>query len=196
MHSKLMLLFHPGYLRIVVPTANLIQVDWGDHNLMENVSNIVFYFWLVFIFWYWPAQTVFMIDLPLKSKTTGVESSSGDNDDGTYTHFYSDLVNFLKASSYPQGIIDKVVKFDFSKTARYAFVHSMWVFTSFWFLIVDWLLIPPSGGSHTGESWRKTGYTGLGRAVSCLGLRSQSPITVDFVVSPYNMTCTEKHLTQ
>lgn len=40
MHSKLMLLFHPGYLRIVVPTANLIQVDWGDHNLMENVSHI------------------------------------------------------------------------------------------------------------------------------------------------------------
>ncbi|KAJ5600303.1 tyrosyl-DNA phosphodiesterase-domain-containing protein [Penicillium hetheringtonii] len=144
MHSKLMLLFHPGYLRIVVPTANLIQVDWGDHNLMEN--------------------TVFMVDLPLKSKTAGVESSSGDTNDDTYTQFYNDLVVFLTASSYPQGIIEKLAKFDFSKTARYAFVHSI-------------------GGSHTDESWRWTGYTGLGRAVSNLGLRTQSPVTVDFITS-------------
>lgn len=39
MHSKLMLLFHSEYLRIVVPTANLIQVDWGAQNVMENVSS-------------------------------------------------------------------------------------------------------------------------------------------------------------
>lgn len=38
MHSKLMLLFHPNYLRIAVPTANLTAVDWGEHSLMENVS--------------------------------------------------------------------------------------------------------------------------------------------------------------
>jgi hypothetical protein len=39
MHSKLMLLFHPGYLRIAVPTANLTVTDWGENNLMENVSS-------------------------------------------------------------------------------------------------------------------------------------------------------------
>lgn len=66
-----------------------------------------------------------MVDLPLKSKTAGVESSSGDTNDDTYTQFYNDLVVFLTASSYPQGIIEKLAKFDFSKTARYAFVHSM-----------------------------------------------------------------------
>ncbi|KAJ5980061.1 hypothetical protein N7481_007359 [Penicillium waksmanii] len=144
MHSKLMLLFHSEYLRIVVPTANLIQVDWGAHSVMEN--------------------TVFIIDLPLKAKTTGAKSSSGDTNDETYTQFYNDLVIFLKASSYPQGVIEKVAKFDFTKTARYAFVHSI-------------------GGSHTAETWRWTGYTGLGRAVSNLGLRTQSPVNVDFITS-------------
>jgi hypothetical protein len=38
MHSKLMLLFHPGYLRIAVPTANLMPFDWGETGgIMENV---------------------------------------------------------------------------------------------------------------------------------------------------------------
>lgn len=38
MHSKLMLLFHPTYMRIAIPTANLTATDWGENNLMENVS--------------------------------------------------------------------------------------------------------------------------------------------------------------
>jgi hypothetical protein len=39
MHSKLMLLFHPEHLRIVVPSANLVPYDWGEQNgVMENVS--------------------------------------------------------------------------------------------------------------------------------------------------------------
>lgn len=38
MHSKLMLFYHPGYLRIAVPTANLTRTDWGEDGLMENAS--------------------------------------------------------------------------------------------------------------------------------------------------------------
>ena len=37
MHSKLMLLSHPGYLRIAVPSANLMPYDWGETGVMENV---------------------------------------------------------------------------------------------------------------------------------------------------------------
>lgn len=38
MHSKLMLLFHPDYVRVVVPTANLLPFDWGEQGgIMENV---------------------------------------------------------------------------------------------------------------------------------------------------------------
>lgn len=44
MHSKLMLLSHPGYLRVAVPTANLMSYDWGEDGVMEN--------------------SVFLIDLP------------------------------------------------------------------------------------------------------------------------------------
>jgi Tyrosyl-DNA phosphodiesterase len=44
-------------------------------------------------------------------------------------------------------------------------------------------LISSSGGSHVGESWRRTGHCGLGRAVQSLGLRTHEPINMDFVVS-------------
>ena len=41
MHSKLMLLFHKTYLRVVVPTANLTPFDWGEMGgVMENVRHI------------------------------------------------------------------------------------------------------------------------------------------------------------
>ena len=41
MHSKLMLLSHPGYLRIVVPTANLVNYDWGETGEMENMVFLI-----------------------------------------------------------------------------------------------------------------------------------------------------------
>ncbi|BCR88975.1 uncharacterized protein ACHE_50173S [Aspergillus chevalieri] len=134
MHSKLMLLFHPGYVRIVIPTANLTSFDWGHDGTMEN--------------------SVFLIDLPKKT---------GGNED-TKTAFYEELVYFLKASALHDNIIAKLDTFDFSRTAKYAFVHTI-------------------GGSHTGESWRRTGYCGLGRAVNSLGLRTSSPLNIDYVTS-------------
>lgn len=38
MHSKLQLLRYPDYLRVVVPTGNLVPYDWGETGVMENVS--------------------------------------------------------------------------------------------------------------------------------------------------------------
>lgn len=39
MHSKLQLLAHPTYLRVVVPSANLVPYDWGEAGgVMENAS--------------------------------------------------------------------------------------------------------------------------------------------------------------
>ncbi|KAJ5715156.1 uncharacterized protein N7483_012337 [Penicillium malachiteum] len=138
MHSKLMLLFHPEYLRIVVPTANLTLTDWGENELMEN--------------------TVFLIDLP-KKKDPSVETPK--------TFFYEELVYFLKASTLEEGMIRKLDSFDFSETARYAFVHT----------------IGGNSGVHSDERWRRTGYCGLGRAVSHFGLQSSSLINVDYVAS-------------
>jgi hypothetical protein len=38
MHSKLMILNYADYLRVVVPTGNLVPYDWGESGTMENVS--------------------------------------------------------------------------------------------------------------------------------------------------------------
>ncbi|CEJ59480.1 hypothetical protein PMG11_08104 [Penicillium brasilianum] len=136
MHSKLMLLYHPGYLRVAVPTANLTQADWGENGLMEN--------------------TIFLIDLPRIELGVKVEESN--------TSFKEELIYFLKASNLRSDAIQALDEFDFSKTARYAFVHTI-------------------GGSRTGESWKRSGYCGLGRAVTQLGLQSSGPINIAYVAS-------------
>ena len=137
MHSKLMLLSHPKYLRIVVPTANLVNYDWGETGTMENMC--------------------FIIDLP---RLTGGEHAQ------KLTFFGEELVSFLKAQGLEKSIVNSLYKFDFSNTKGFAFVHTI-------------------GGAHTGsdESWRLTGYCGLGRAVGMLGLQTEEEINVDFVTS-------------
>ncbi|KAL4872052.1 hypothetical protein BDV12DRAFT_162942 [Aspergillus spectabilis] len=137
MHSKLMLLFHPGYLRIAVPTANLVPYDWGEAGgVMEN--------------------SVFLVDLPKKDPSTTTSEPK--------TNFYTDLIYFLKATALHEDVIAKLDNFDFSKTAQFAFVHTI-------------------GGSHSGNAWKQTGYCGLGRAIGSLGLRVNKPINLDFVTS-------------
>jgi len=37
MHSKLQLLGYENYLRIVVPTGNMVSYDWGETGVQENV---------------------------------------------------------------------------------------------------------------------------------------------------------------
>lgn len=39
MHSKLQLLKFPGYVRVVIPTGNLVPYDWGETGVMENVGS-------------------------------------------------------------------------------------------------------------------------------------------------------------
>ncbi|GAD91435.1 tyrosyl-DNA phosphodiesterase domain protein [Paecilomyces variotii No. 5] len=97
MHSKLMLLFHPNYLRIAVPSANLTSYDWGELGVMEN--------------------SVFIIDLPKKQDQTSTQTQE--------TPFYRDLVYFLSASTLHANVISKLDAFDFSETASFAFVHTI-----------------------------------------------------------------------
>ena len=139
MHSKLMLLSYPTYLRVVVPTANLVSYDWGELGVLEN--------------------SVFIIDLPRLPEGTTV----GEDD---LTFFAQELVYFCKAMGLQQEVTQSLYKFDFSATSEMAFVHTI-------------------GGEHTGskELWRRTGYCGLGRAVSHLGLNTKQAIQVDFIAS-------------
>jgi len=98
MHSKLMLLSHPTYLRIAIPTANLVSYDWGESGIMEN--------------------SVFVIDLPRlpKGETTSEED---------LTFFGRELMYFLHAKGLEQSIVSSLYTFDLSATAKYAFVHTI-----------------------------------------------------------------------
>jgi hypothetical protein len=96
MHSKLMLLFHPNKLRIAVPTANLLNFDWGETGQMEN--------------------SVFLIDLPRLPQKSTVED---------LPVFGQELLFFLEKQGLDQDVRDGVLRFDFSATKRMAFVHTV-----------------------------------------------------------------------
>nr|POF13893.1 tyrosyl-dna phosphodiesterase 1 [Quercus suber] len=98
MHSKLMLLFHPKKLRIAIPTANLLNFDWGETGLMEN--------------------SVFMIDLPRFSD--GQKTASND-----LSAFARELLYFLDKQGLDQDVRDGVANFDFSATRDLRFIHTV-----------------------------------------------------------------------
>ncbi|KAJ6264750.1 Tyrosyl-DNA phosphodiesterase [Drechslerella dactyloides] len=108
MHSKLQLLFHLTYLRVVVPTANMTPYDWGEalgtgrsEGVMEN--------------------SVFIIDFPELPKTSATEESNP-----SHTHFSKQLLHFCKAKGLPADIIEKLEKvYDFSRSKHLGFVYSI-----------------------------------------------------------------------
>jgi hypothetical protein len=96
MHSKLMLLFHPEKLRIAIPTANLLEFDWGESGVMEN--------------------SVWLIDLPrLPNKITAED----------LTDFGKELMFFIEKQGVPQDAREGLLNFDFSATKDIAFVHTV-----------------------------------------------------------------------
>ncbi|KAI4124280.1 MAG: hypothetical protein LQ338_004900 [Usnochroma carphineum] len=98
MHSKLMLLSYPAFLRVVVPTANLVPYDWGETGVMEN--------------------TVFLIDLPRLHCGQMAEEDQ-------MTDFAKNLIYFLQAMGLDRSIIDSIRQFEFSATEGLAFVHTI-----------------------------------------------------------------------
>ena len=102
---------------------------------------------------------VFLVDLPR------LPADHATHIDGM-TQFGKDLIYFLKTMGLDQSIINSIYHFDFSATQDLAFVHTI-------------------GGGHVGQNdpWRRTGYCGLGRAISQLGLDVQEPLLVDYITS-------------
>ena len=98
MHSKLMLLFHANKLRIALPTANLLNFDWGETGQMEN--------------------SVFLIDLP--RLPAGQKTSLED-----LTPFGKELMFFIEMQGLDQDVRDGVLNFDFAATSEMAFVHTV-----------------------------------------------------------------------
>lgn len=108
-------------------------------------------------------NTVFLIDLPVKRQPSAAATASRAGDDQK-TAFQKSLVAFLQAQTVPEDVISKLENFDFRYTAQYGFVHTI-------------------GGMHGGDRWESTGYCGLGRAVSQMGLASPREPEVNFVTS-------------
>ena len=98
MHSKLMLLFHAEKLRVAIPTANLLDFDWGETGVMEN--------------------SVFMVDLP-RLPEGGKKEKEG------LTPFGRELMYYLERQGLDEDIRQGVLNFDFSATADMAFVHTV-----------------------------------------------------------------------
>ncbi|KAI7151476.1 phospholipase D/nuclease [Hortaea werneckii] len=98
MHSKLMLLFHPEKLRVAVPTANLLNFDWGETGSMEN--------------------SVFLIDLP--RLPDGRKTQIKD-----LTHFGQELLYFVEKQGLDEDVRAGILNFDFAATEHMAFVHSV-----------------------------------------------------------------------
>ena len=100
---------------------------------------------------------VFLIDLPRLPKDHRTTAED-------MTLFGTELIYFLEATGLEHSIVDSIYHFDFTETKNLAFIHTI-------------------GGVHTGESWQRTGYCGLGRAVNKLGLATEKQLHLDFVTS-------------
>ncbi|ROW12109.1 hypothetical protein VMCG_00047 [Cytospora schulzeri] len=98
MHSKLQLLKFPRYIRIVVPTGNLVPYDWGETGVMENMA--------------------FLIDLPRIEDPTKRATN-------TLTPFGTELQFFLKAQGVDDKMVASLQNYDFSETSRYGFLHTI-----------------------------------------------------------------------
>lgn len=100
---------------------------------------------------------IFLIDLPRLPEGRRTKPEE-------ITFFGKELIYFLEAMGLEQSIIDSMYNFDYTATKDLAFVHNI-------------------GGAHSGESWKRTGYCGLGRAVKRLGLATDKHLHIDFVTS-------------
>lgn len=109
MHSKLMLLFHKDYLRIVIPTANMIAVDWGETNKDPRTGES----WQPAVM----ENTVFLIDLPRRPDGKPAEEAE--------TAFGKELVYFLTSQELGRNVLEGLLKHNFSETKHLRFVHSM-----------------------------------------------------------------------
>ncbi|KAI1375746.1 phospholipase D/nuclease [Hypoxylon crocopeplum] len=100
---------------------------------------------------------VFLIDLP-RIDDPKLRSSN------KLGPFGEELCYFLQAQGLEKSLVDSLTNYDFSEANRYRFVHTI-------------------ASSHVGDKWQRTGYCGLGRAVTSLGLNTTEDIEVDFAIS-------------
>ncbi|KTW28549.1 hypothetical protein T552_01809 [Pneumocystis carinii B80] len=95
MHCKLQLLFYTTYLRVVIPSANLVDYDWGETGIMEN--------------------SIYIQDFPRR-----ISPFAGFSID-----FERDLFHYCRTKNYPQHVLEKMKNYDFSLAKNLQFIHSI-----------------------------------------------------------------------
>lgn len=110
-HGKFMLLFrNDDYLRIAIPTGNLVRQDWGAgpprcgtllgkkgyHHTLDNA--------------------VWVIDLPLRTEMDAPPSP--------VVPFRRDLLAYLACLGLGQRLLQRVAKYDFTACTTYGFVYT------------------------------------------------------------------------
>ncbi|EMR10427.1 hypothetical protein PNEG_01143 [Pneumocystis murina B123] len=95
MHCKLQLLFYTTYLRVVIPSANLVDYDWGETGTMEN--------------------SMYIQDFPRRITVFT----------GFSTDFERDIFHYCKIKNYPQHVLEKMKNYDFSLSKNLQFIHSI-----------------------------------------------------------------------
>lgn len=101
-------------------------------------------------------NSIFLIDLPRLPEDQATQQE--------LIPFGEELVYFLEKQGLDETVRRSLYKFDFSATAHLAFVHS-------------------TGGANYSEEMQRTGYMGLNRAVTDLGLTSDTDLQIDFAAS-------------
>ncbi|KAF2643717.1 phospholipase D/nuclease [Massarina eburnea CBS 473.64] len=146
MHGKLMLLVHESHLRVVVGTANMIKFDWGETNMDgKGVS------WQPGVM----ENMVFLIDLPRRPEGPVKELE---------TPFGKNMFQYLKAQEVPKNVVDGILKFDFSETKNFGFVHSI-------------------AGVSAGPERSSTGLPCLAKTIRDLKLDQIDKLEIDYAAS-------------
>lgn len=112
LHGKFMLLFRDDdYLRIAIPTGNLVRQDWGagpprcgtllgrsrQHHTLDNA--------------------VWVIDLPLRTELDPSTDSSA-------IPFRRDLLAYLHCLGLERRLLQRIEKYDFTACTTYGFVYT------------------------------------------------------------------------
>ena len=152
--SNLRLCFPPMPGNVNCMHSKLMLLSYPTHlRVVVPTANLVSYDW---------GETgvmensLFLIDLPRRPSGEVVAAEK-------LPPFGQDLIYFCRAMGLQGDILRSIGKFDFSQTTDLALVHTI-------------------GGEHH-EAWDRTGYPGLGRAVSGLGLGAANEVEIDFVAS-------------
>jgi hypothetical protein len=103
-----MLLFHASHVRIAIPTANMVKIEWGEVSLGMGACSPL-------------ENPVFLVDLSY------LDEDLVDSVKTFSTPFGGQLELYLRRMEMDWTVLERLSKVDFSGTEHLAFVHSWYI---------------------------------------------------------------------